>query len=334
MHSVFFLGGAICLLGLILMTLYEVHCSTYLWQSTYLAEFMHANPVRSSCFDNGSIAPLRQHLLGAKIAILAVFEKKSSTSAAGSSWSSAMMERVLKNRIHYASIHGYDVLVAQSPDVFDKSVPVAWSKLKAGIVALQQNKYDYVFYIDMDAVIINYNIQVADLLAVAAVARNITASQLKDPSTWPMQLDFVMTNDWNGPNTGAWLARRGDFSSWLLEEAFSYRHELSRKKERGSSIAYPFEYEQRAFHYLLDTKMWRRRGLKRYDAESGSSESGAQSHHHRFSTQQIRQHITFVPQCAFNSYSLHPMDWRGDREHVQVSDYCLCCATCDVSVVL
>jgi hypothetical protein len=32
-----------------------------------------------------------------------------------------------------------------------------------------------------------------------------------------------------------------------------------------------------------------------------------------------RKHIEYVPQCAFNSYSMHPMDLRGGRESTQVS---------------
>ena len=31
----------------------------------------------------------------------------------------------------------------------------------------------------------------------------------------------------------------------------------------------------------------------------------------------MRSHIFIFPQCAFNSYSLHPLQWRGDREKSQ-----------------
>lgn len=31
-----------------------------------------------------------------------------------------------------------------------------------------------------------------------------------------------------------------------------------------------------------------------------------------------RKHITYLPQCSFNSYSMHPMDLRGSRDATQV----------------
>ena len=48
-------------------------------------------------------------------------------------------------------------------------------------------------------------------------------------------------------------------------------HEASRQ-----GIPYPFEYEQRSFHYLLQTQVWRTRGLPKYHpaAPSRSSKVG------------------------------------------------------------
>ena len=53
------------------------------------------------------------------------------------------------------------------------------------------------------------------------------------------------------------------FSHWFLRTAWSQVQLLKKTSLKG--ITHPFEYEQRAFHYLLDTEVWRDRGLERYD---------------------------------------------------------------------
>ena len=62
---------------------------------------------------------------------------------------------------------------------------------------------------------------------------------------------------------------------------------------------HPFEYEQRAFHYLMDTDVWKSRGLPRYKPDEVT---------------EIRKHVKVLPQCTMNSFSMHPLEYRGDRE--------------------
>ena len=73
------------------------------------------------------------------------------------------------------------------------------------------------------------------------------------------------------------------------------------------SLSLPLpRYEQRAVHYLLGTEVWRQRPkLKLYDASASRA---------------FLTHITFVPQCTFNSYSMHPLETRGDRDASQYVD--------------
>src|SRR5690606_2547652 len=105
--------------------------------------------------------------------------------------------------------------------------------------------------------------------------------------------DFIMTEDWNGPNTGAWIAKRSNFTHWFLQKAWNSTQFIPRASKEG--IPFPFEYEQRAVHYLLQTDIWRQRGLESYpDAVN------------------VRKHFQFLPQCAMNSYILYPYYWNGD----------------------
>lgn len=65
----------------------------------------------------------------------------------------------------------------------------------------------------------------------------------------------------------------------------------------ADGIAYPFEFEQRAIHYLLQTDKWRERGLPQYlpaEASSGDVSENAWAH------------VEIVPQCAINAYMLFP----------------------------
>jgi hypothetical protein len=66
-------------------------------------------------------------------------------------------------------------------------------------------------------------------------------------------------------------------------------------------------YEQRAFHYLLDTDKWRGRDLPTFNKEKSKD---------------FMKHFVFLPQCAMNSYTLHPLDFQHlhDRKKAQVSE--------------
>jgi len=67
-------------------------------------------------------------------------------------------------------------------------------------------------------------------------------------------------------------------------------------------IAYPFEYEQRAVHYLLQTDKWRARGLPRYTPAVTRDSRDSRS---SFS-EEMWSHVELVPQCAINAYMLFP----------------------------
>ncbi len=187
----------------------------------------------------------------------------------------------------------------------DKSRPSAWSKLLALKALLP--RYDWLAYLDADTVIMDPARRLESFLT-SAEAR---------------QADFVMTEDWNGPNTGVdmfslspptphlsipflcvqvFLVRRSPFSDAFLEAAWTEGEPLVAKRSPLNGITYPFEFEQRAFHYLLQTRVWRERGLPVRPPSPAGPLQG-------LTAQQLLTHFYFLPQCAFNSYSLHPALW-------------------------
>lgn len=292
-----------CILGVSLLMLLagicmELHYQTYVWQSTSLADFI--KPVeRTKCVYNGidlnddksyrhheqsKVDPAISSSLrnpSLKIGLLMVYDNREG------SWDPALMQKVITNRKMYCSLHGYDLIDAS--DEIVQSRPTAWSKISATMSHL--NKYDYIFYIDMDVVIMDLNRPVNIYLQDLSTA---DASQNK-------KIDFIMTGDWNGPNTGIWFARNSTWMTWFLSEAWKQTQLIPKTSPEG--IPLPFEYEQRAFHYMLNTETWKERGLEAYQGKGWKD---------------VSNHFLFLPQCCFNSYSIHPFYWKGERE---VSQY-------------
>lgn len=117
-------------------------------------------------------------------------------------------------------------------------------------------------------------------------------------------IDMIMTEDWNGPNTGIWITKNTEWARNFLETCWKEGEQMVTKYNKQTNTPYPFEYEQRVVHYLLHTAIWSQRaGLPHYDAQD---------------VRVNRQHVYTLPQCSFNSYSLHPFYWHGDRD---VSQY-------------
>lgn len=93
-----------------------------------------------------------------------------------------------------------------------------------------------------------------------------------------------------------WIVKRSAWTHWFLQTAWNQSQLVAPRSADG--VPHPFEYEQRAVHYLLDTKIWAARGLPAYPVSDRS---------------ELRAHFLFLPQCAMNSYVLYPFYWKGDR---------------------
>eukprot|EP01038_Epipyxis_sp_PR26KG_P006894 gene6894-9446_t len=268
------------LFGFVISVLiYIIFCSiyetTYVWQSTTLSESLR--PVkRNNCLLNNQNAVLNRNSSSTPLsfAIIMLYNNNDGN------WNEKLMKRVIENRMQYCNKHGYTLINANQ--LLDNSRPAAWSKIKAVRHYLLSKQFDYVMYMDMDVVIMNQQIKLESLLNEIAI-----------------QHDLLMTSDWSGLNTGIWLAKNSTWSSWFLELAWNQKQFLVNRSPEG--IAYPFLYEQRAFHYLLDTDVWKSRKLPKYDGN----------------ITELKNHIFMFPQCGFNSYSMHPLERRGNREESQ-----------------
>lgn len=87
------------------------------------------------------------------------------------------------------------------------------------------------------------------------------------------------------------MIRNSEFSHWLLQECWDQKQLVE-----GN---YPFHYEQRAIHYLLQTDHWQNAGLPFYADYA-----------------LVRAHTAVIDQCAMNSYLVHPWQVLVGRTHL------------------
>ena len=201
----------------------ELHSRSYVWQSTVLADFIYSDH-RTSCDYSTSIPhqPLISSLSSSSPSDLTQAQSSTTTTniktlpklkigiivlygkGVAGEWGEDVMKQVIHNRHAYATLHGYEVINANN--LIDPSRPVAWSK----ILAIQHHlpKYDYVVYVDMDAVIMQPGISLESLI----YATEETA-----------KADIVMQSDWNGPNTGIWLAKNTVWTDTFLQLAWEQK---------------------------------------------------------------------------------------------------------------
>ncbi len=264
----------VALVGICLLFLATdyMHTQTYQWQCTQLGSSLR--PVERDTCEYNVADETGTKSTKYKIAMLMMYDNNDGN------WNTELMNRVLKNRESYCK--KYDITMINANNLIDKTRPPAWSKLIAVEHHLKTGLYDYVMYIDMDVVIMDPSIPVTRFI---------------DPKA-----DFVMTTDWNGLNTGIWVAKNTPWTIWFLRTAWEQSQLVVKRSPEGKP--YPFEYEQRAFHFLTNSQIWQQRGLPVY---RGGKETPAE----------IYTHFHVLPQCAFNSYVLHPLDYRGDREQSQ-----------------
>ncbi len=145
-----------------------------------------------------------------RIAILSLYDE-------GWGWAGSIVD---SNRIAYCQRWGCEYVNANA--LINASRPTAWSKLTA--MAHHLPHYDWLLYLDADALIMNPAVPIAAYL--------------------DRRYDFIATNDGNGFNSGAMLVQNTPWSQQWLRQLWAQEHLVT-----GKNL--PFLYEQRAFHALL-----------------------------------------------------------------------------------
>ena len=161
------------------------------------------------------------------------------------------------NKKAYAERHGYNVIVDQG--IIDPTRPTSWSKLRAMRKYLPD--YDFLFYSDADTIIVNFETRLEEVV--------------------DYNFDQVLAADRNGLNCGVWLIRNTPWSLWFLDEMWAQEQLV-----HPNTLRMMFKYEQRAFHYLYQSKVWRR-------VVQGEPYAKANT---------VRARTKVVNSCVFNSH--------------------------------
>jgi len=270
---------AVAVVFCVLVVCYLLH-RDYAWQMILLLRVLP--PTRDRCGPPLTRSPANTfsdhalHLRSPlKVGILMLFDE--------AMLAQEMTQLSILNKKQYAARHGYELIVVHGADV-DTNRPPAWSKF----LAMQRHlpRFNFLLFMDIDTLIMNDEVRLEELAQVNGNGEK----------------DLIISEDWNGVNSGVFMLRNSTWSKWFLAEAFGSKgsepeymatHERSRE-----GVKYPFEYEQRAIHYLLQTSVWKSRGLPAFEPSTTSIPPPGAS--------DPWDHLRLMPQCAMNSYMLYP----------------------------
>mmetsp|Transcript_14689 Transcript_14689/g.31336 ORF Transcript_14689/g.31336 Transcript_14689/m.31336 type:complete len:365 (-) Transcript_14689:471-1565(-) len=162
-----------------------------------------------------------------------------------------------ENKHTYAKEHGYDLIVADS-EVETVRQP-HWSKFP--ILLNHLENYDYLMWVDGDALFANFSIKVESLI--------------------DGHHDLFIARDENNLNSGVFILRNSDWSRWYLKTAYEQDWLVT-------SYNYPSTHEQRAVQYLHGAQKFVDLAKKNgRDPFPKSTE--------------VREHTNVIPHCALNS---------------------------------
>lgn len=169
-----------------------------------------------------------------------------------------------KNKQKYALTHGYDFIyedeeLEQAFLGLEPSRPVAWIKFM--FIMKYLPNYDYIMWIDEDAMIMNENIRIEVIVD-------------------PQHMIFI-SEDGNGINSGVFIVRQAKWSMDFIRNCW--------EQEWLVKGWHPFRYEQRAMHHLYGSKQ----GLR--NAKFHKKEIPMIEIH------ETRNHFQIVDSCMLNS---------------------------------
>ena len=131
----------------------------------------------------------------------------------------------ITNRALYATRHDYALKVYNR---IDHERPIAWSKILALKRTMRTGKFDWLFWMDSDAVITNFETHLDEFVPGAT------------------EKDLVIAKDCRGLNTGIFMLRCSPTGLQLLEEIYSGTHVTN-------DTVYHSYWEQKSFMDLYDT---------------------------------------------------------------------------------
>ncbi|XP_008794285.2 probable alpha-1,6-mannosyltransferase MNN10 [Phoenix dactylifera] len=197
-----------------------------------------------------------------RIAIVSFSAEENSRGVGGGGRRSfrGVMDAVGGNKRAYAERMGYDFIDARR--LVDPSRPPNWSKILA--IRSHLRHYDWLFWNDADTLVTNPDISLESILNVAIGYSDLKASP-----------DLVVTEDFNGVNSGVFFFRRSEWSEKFLDTWWNQTSFV----RFGSTLS----GDNAAMKHLIDS----------------------------LPSEELRDHVRVSPmQCLFNSYPWFPT-WKN-----------------------
>ena len=106
----------------------------------------------------------------------------------------------IENKRSYCEMHGYDFICEE--DWLDPSRPIQWSKILLLEKVLKNCDYKWIFWTDADSLFMNLSIRLEDLV--------------------DSEYNLIISNDYNGINTGEFLIKNCPWSAQLLSGIYAH----------------------------------------------------------------------------------------------------------------
>ncbi|KAI9849030.1 MAG: hypothetical protein M1837_005921 [Sclerophora amabilis] len=146
-------------------------------------------------------------------------------------YSQEYLEKIKKNRQHYADKHGYKTFFPRVTDYDLKSAPQGWSRVPAVRHAMSLNPHaTYFFHLDQNALIMNPTLSIE---AHVMSRPRIESLMIRDKPVVPPDsviktfshlhgdsVDLVLTQDAEGLSQGSFIIRQGEWARFFLDTWF------------------------------------------------------------------------------------------------------------------
>ncbi|KAF2750920.1 glycosyltransferase family 34 protein [Sporormia fimetaria CBS 119925] len=129
----------------------------------------------------------------------------------------------LKNHDHYARRHGYDFIID-----YEAHPPLGtpWWKLDMLERLIKLDKWDWLWWMDFDTLIMDTGIKVTDII-------NETLATVPDPD----KIEYLLTHDCNGLNSGSYILRSRQSAIDLMNLIRAFKSTMEKGLEEDRQLS-------------------------------------------------------------------------------------------------
>jgi mannan polymerase II complex MNN10 subunit len=201
----------------------------------------------------------------------------------------------IENKRVYCQQHGYDFIYCE--DSLDPSRHIYWSKILLVLKTLENSSYRWVVWMDADTLVMNQDIPLEDIINE--------------------KYNFLITQDWNGINSGIFFIRNCEWSFKFLNSVYERTDCLFHTWPEQIAIASELNNKK---EFSLHTKVFPQRLFNSYPSETSLSLLSSTYQPGDFIIHFASARDGFLTQL-FDKYSQQVLN---DRERFTLDQYLSC----------